>query len=57
MACSWGGHESLIFPSCSLLTSQSYDNHHIKFNMIRFYIGLEDADVLIADLEQAFAKI
>jgi cystathionine beta-lyase/cystathionine gamma-synthase len=25
--------------------------------MIRFYVGLEDADVLIADLEQAFAKI
>jgi cystathionine beta-lyase len=57
MACSWGGHESLIFPSCSLLTSQNYNNHYIKFNMIRFYIGLEDADVLIADLEQAFAKI
>jgi cystathionine beta-lyase/cystathionine gamma-synthase len=57
MACSWGGHESLIFPSCSLLSSQSYDNPYIKWNMIRFYVGLEDADVLIADLEQAFAKI
>jgi cystathionine beta-lyase/cystathionine gamma-synthase len=57
MACSWGGHESLIFPSCSLLSSQSYDNPYVKWNMIRFYVGLEDADVLIADLEQAFAKI
>lgn len=57
MACSWGGHESLIFPSCSLLTSQSYNHPYIKWNMIRFYVGLEDADVLIADLENAFAKI
>jgi len=57
MACSWGGHESLIFPSCSLLTSQCYNHPYIKWNMIRFYVGLEDAEVLIADLEDAFAKI
>lgn len=57
MACSWGGHESLIFPSCSLISSQSYDNPNIKFNMIRFYVGLEDADLLIADIEQAFSKM
>lgn len=57
LACSWGGHESLAFPSCALLTSQSYDNPHIKWNMIRFYVGLEDPAVLIADLKQALDKI
>lgn len=57
LACSWGGHESLLFPSCSLLSSQSYDNPYIKWNMIRFYVGLEEPEVLIADLQQAFDKI
>lgn len=57
LACSWGGHESLAFPSCALLTSQSYDNPHIKWNMIRFYVGLEEPEVLIGDLKQALDKI
>lgn len=57
MAVSWGGHESLIMPACSFYPR----NHDYKtgypFNMIRFYIGLEDAKFLMEDLKQAFAKI
>jgi cystathionine beta-lyase/cystathionine gamma-synthase len=52
---SWGGHESLVFPALSFddqRTSQGYSN-----NLIRFYIGLDEPDSLIRDLEQAFKKI
>jgi cystathionine beta-lyase/cystathionine gamma-synthase len=52
---SWGGHESLVFPALTFdekRTKEGYSN-----NLIRFYIGLDEADCLIRDLEQAFAKI
>jgi cystathionine beta-lyase/cystathionine gamma-synthase len=52
---SWGGHESLVFPAFS------FDEKRPKYgntnNLIRFYIGLDEADSLIRDLEQAFIKI
>ncbi len=57
MAVSWGGHESLIIPTCSFYPKERYDSSVYPFNMIRFYIGLEEADFLIADLKQAFKKI
>lgn len=52
---SWGGHESLVFPALSFddqRTAEGYSN-----NLIRFYIGLDDPDTLISDLEQAFRMI
>jgi cystathionine beta-lyase/cystathionine gamma-synthase len=52
---SWGGHESLVFPAMSFdeeRTKEGYTN-----NLVRFYIGLDDADCLIRDLDQAFEKI
>src|SRR5690606_22272031 len=39
MAASWGGHESLIFPACA---NYPVDTKTKGFNLIRFYIGLED---------------
>lgn len=51
MAVSWGGFESLIFPVFIK------NNSEYPVNLVRFYIGLEDADTLIADLEQALAII
>ena len=57
MACSWGGHESLIFPACVLYTSANYGTATLPLNMIRFYVGLEEPETLIADLEQAFESI
>ena len=56
MAASWGGHESLIYPTAASYNSGNYKSE-LPPNLIRFYIGLEDADYLIKDLEQAFAKI
>lgn len=52
-AVSWGGHESLVFPTCSLYGIEGKANPPLPFNFYRFYIGLEDADWLIEDLAQA----
>ncbi|HRG90077.1 MAG TPA: aminotransferase class I/II-fold pyridoxal phosphate-dependent enzyme [Chitinophagales bacterium] len=57
MAVSWGGHESLLMPACSFPVQQHYKDDVYPFNLIRFYIGLEDADSLMEDLSQAFDKI
>ena len=57
MAVSWGGHESLIFPTCATIKKGDYNAANIEHNLIRFYIGLEDPEVLIADIEQALQKI
>lgn len=49
IAVSWGGHESLIMPKCAFV-----DSYDPQVSQIRFYIGLEDTDVLINDIENAF---
>ena len=54
LACSWGGHESLIFPMCALKDSKNYHDGETPWNLIRFYIGLEESELLISDLKQAF---
>ncbi|HEV2478345.1 MAG TPA: aminotransferase class I/II-fold pyridoxal phosphate-dependent enzyme [Puia sp.] len=53
MAVSWGGHESLILPKCASLTPDQFDPAIKEHRMLRLYTGLEDADYLIRDLEQA----
>jgi cystathionine beta-lyase/cystathionine gamma-synthase len=53
IACSWGGHESLVMPACGLVNTAEELHPSLPWNLVRFYIGLEDAEVLIADLEQA----
>ncbi|MFK8105416.1 MAG: PLP-dependent aspartate aminotransferase family protein, partial [Saprospiraceae bacterium] len=52
-AVSWGGHESLVLPFCALYNIPGRDAPSIPWNLLRFYIGLEDPDWLIADLAQA----
>jgi cystathionine beta-lyase/cystathionine gamma-synthase len=56
LAVSWGGHESLVFPACA-----SYDpktaGKGAAFNLVRLYVGLEEPEVLIADLEGAFRQV
>lgn len=52
-AVSWGGHESLIMPFCAFYNIPGRQNSHYPWNLVRFYIGLEDPDWLIEDLEQA----
>ena len=53
MAVSWGGHESLVIPSIAGIAKEDYDVNNIRHQLIRMYAGLEDADYLIKDLEQA----
>lgn len=57
MAVSWGGHESLIFPSCATISRNEFDINNINHRMVRFYIGLEDPQYLMDDINQALAKI
>ena len=56
-AVSWGGHESLIFPTVSLYGIKGKSTPALPFSFARFYIGLEDADWLIEDLENALKVI
>lgn len=57
MAVSWGGHESLVLPFSIFHDMPNRQNPPYPFNLIRLYIGLEDADYLISDLEQALEVI
>jgi cystathionine beta-lyase/cystathionine gamma-synthase len=57
IACSWGGYESLVFPVCGLASTQSYDNPHMPWNLVRIYIGLEDPQLLLEDINQALSKV
>jgi cystathionine beta-lyase/cystathionine gamma-synthase len=54
MAVSWGGHESLVIPKCASLEPSAFDARNRNHRMIRLYVGLEDGEYLIRDLEQAF---
>lgn len=57
MAVSWGGHESLIIPKCAGMKTDEFNAENIEHRYIRLYVGLEDADYLIKDFEQAFNAI
>lgn len=52
LATSWGGFESLCFPMCALKGSSSFTSP-LPPNMVRLYIGIEDVEVLIEDLDRA----
>jgi cystathionine beta-lyase/cystathionine gamma-synthase len=54
MAVSWGGHESLVIPKCSGMPREDFDATDKEHRMIRLYVGLEEADYLIKDIEAAF---
>ena len=52
IAVSWGGHESLLMPKCAFV-----EQDDPQVNMVRMYIGLEDVEVLLEDLEQGLSKL
>lgn len=52
IAVSWGGYESLIMPKCAFV-----DENDEQVNRIRIYIGLEDSDVLLEDLEKGLRQL
>ncbi len=53
LAVSWGGHESLVIPTVAFYDIPGRPDSPLPFNLVRFYIGLEDAEWLLEDLEQA----
>ena len=53
MAVSWGGHESLVIPKCAGIPVADFDPSNKEHRYIRMYVGLEDPQYLIADLEKA----
>lgn len=58
LACSWGGHESLAFPMSATIGKADHPyQSELPWDLIRFYVGLEEADYLIADLDQALAAV
>ncbi|MDB5123056.1 MAG: mdeA [Mucilaginibacter sp.] len=57
MAVSWGGHESLIIPSIAGVSQADYNKDDHRQQLIRMYVGLEETDYLIKDLEQALSHI
>ena len=57
IAVSWGGHESLVIPKCSGIHPGDFNPANAEHRYIRMYVGLEDADYLIKDLDQALQKI
>ncbi|WP_128543089.1 aminotransferase class I/II-fold pyridoxal phosphate-dependent enzyme [Larkinella soli] len=54
---SWGGHESLVFPSGIGYSKETLAPGDTGFTLVRLYIGLEDPYLLIADLRQALEHI
>lgn len=57
MAVSWGGYESLIIPACAGIRITDFDPRQQRHTLIRIYIGLEEPEYLIKDLEQALEMI
>ncbi|MDZ4796196.1 MAG: PLP-dependent transferase [Bacteroidota bacterium] len=57
MAVSWGGHESLVIPKCAGLKPADFDPANREHRYVRMYVGLEEPQYLISDLEQALSVI
>lgn len=59
MTVSWGGYESLAFPVCAVYPPDAplQPPGGLPLSLVRLSIGLEETDVLITDLEQAFARL
>jgi len=54
MAVSWGGHESLVIPKCASIDREEFNTANKEHRMLRLYVGLEEPEYLIKDLQQAF---
>jgi cystathionine beta-lyase/cystathionine gamma-synthase len=57
IAVSWGGHESLVIPKCAGIDPNDFDPGNREHRFIRMYTGLEEANYLIDDLNQALNKV
>lgn len=61
MTVSWGGYESLLFPVAAVYPPDTRVADaragQVPVNLVRLSIGLEEADVLVADLAQALDRV
>lgn len=57
MAVSWGGHESLVVPKCCGIAPNDFDSGNKEHRYVRMYVGMEDPQYLISDLDQALATV
>lgn len=57
LAVSWGGHESLVLPMVTFYGIPGKEDTTHPWNLVRFYIGLEDAEWLREDIENALLEI
>ena len=59
MTVSWGGYESLAFPVCAVHPQNAplRPAGALPLSLVRLSIGLEEPEVLIADLDRALAAI
>ena len=57
MAVSWGGYESLIIPKCATMAKNQFNKTDQWHKSLRLYVGLEEADYIIKDLENGFLAI
>ncbi len=53
MAVSWGGYESLVIPKCAGIKRADFNHENDEHRMIRLYVGMESAEYIINDLQQA----
>ncbi len=53
IGCSWGGYESLVLPLTLKWSDEQLKFQNVNRNMVRIHCGLEGADNLIDDIEQA----
>lgn len=56
LAVSWGGYESLQFPTAAVI-GPDMPQGELPWDLVRIYVGLEDSELLIADLEQALEQV
>lgn len=57
LAVSWGGHESLVLPSAAFYKIPGRPDSALPWNLVRFYIGLEDPEWLWEDLLTGLGRI
>jgi cystathionine beta-lyase/cystathionine gamma-synthase len=56
MACSWGGYESLCYPFCAM-PEEGRKMSNLPVNLVRFYIGIDEPDLVLGDITQALEKV
>ena len=57
IAVSWGGYESLMMPAIAFHDVEGAEDSIVPWNYVRLYIGLENPDYLIDDLNQALESM